>query len=154
MKTLVPALRSDDTVTVHATGSRYYGRGGHVVSQDEPAGYSVALFGERRGTPPLHFEASEIEADVYDAAEMDTPAAARVGSWVLYRPWYQFTTGRSPLVATGIEGTWPESADAQQVADAMLAAYASSADRADWAVKVFGADGKLRAWADRDGGQR
>lgn len=69
MKTPIRALRSDDTVMVHATGSRYYGRGGHVVSQDEPTGYRVALFGERRGTSPLHFEASELEADVYDAAE-------------------------------------------------------------------------------------
>ena len=88
------------------------------------------------------------------ATATEIPAAARVGSWVLYRPVYQIASGRSPLVATGIEGTCPESADAQQVADAMLAAYASSTDRADWVVKVFGADDRLRAWADRNGGQR
>jgi hypothetical protein len=54
------AARPVDTATVHAPGSRYYGRGGYVLGRDG-AGYLVALFGERRGAAPLHFEESEVK---------------------------------------------------------------------------------------------
>ncbi|HTJ68580.1 MAG TPA: hypothetical protein VL551_13680 [Actinospica sp.] len=52
-------LPAGTEVLVRCRASRYYNRGGYVVDRDGD-GYSVLLFGMRRGTDPLHFERSEI----------------------------------------------------------------------------------------------
>lgn len=70
-------------------------------------------------------------------------------SWVLYKP----QTGHSGILeASGIEGTAVGLVDPSQLAADMLARHSFGADAGDAVVKVFGADDRLVAWSQWEGG--